>query len=58
MILSVDTSIFDTNLNSAIEEKFVHFKTGYSSRDNKKNIWGNTLPSLSQVRGTIYTSTE
>ena len=39
-----------------LHENFVHFK--YSLRVNKKNIWGEYLRSLSQVRGTVYTSNE
>ena len=52
----MDTSRFHTNLNGEIEEK--NSFTSSTVRNNKKNIWRNTLRSLSQVRGTIYTSTE
>ena len=39
-----------------LHKNFVHFK--YSLPVNKKNILGEYLCSLSEVRGTIYTSNE
>ena len=49
---------FDTNSSSENAKNFGHFK--YSLRVNKKNILGEYLRSLSQVRETtcIYTSNE
>ena len=49
-VVSIQTQTVKLNKN------FVHFK--YSLRVNKKNILGEYLRSLSQVRGTIYTSNE
>ena len=46
--VSIQTQAVKQNKN------FVHFK--YILRVNKKNILGEYLHSLSQVRGTIYTS--
>ena len=48
----VNTKLFPYKLY----KNFVHFK--YSLPVNKKNILGEYLRSLSQVRGTIYTSNE
>ena len=49
-LVSIQTQAVKLNKN------FVHFK--YSLRVNKKNILGEYLCSLSQIRGTIYTSNE
>ena len=49
-LVSIQTQAVKLNKN------FVHFK--YSLQVNKKNILGEYLCSLSQVRGTIYTLTE
>ena len=50
LFVSIQTQAVKLNKN------FVHFK--YSLRVNKKNILGEYLCSLSQIRGTIYTSNE
>ena len=50
LFVSIQTQAVKLNKN------FVHFK--YSLRVNKKNISGEYLCSLSQIRGTIYTSNE
>ena len=51
-----NTSRFDPNSSSEIAQKFFPFKC--SLRVNKKNILGEYLRPLNQVRGTIYTSNE
>ena len=50
LFVSIQTQAVKLNKN------FVHFK--YSLRVNKKNILGEYLCSLSQIRGPIYTSNE
>ena len=50
LFVSIQTQAVKLNKN------FVHFK--YSLRVNKKNILGEYLCSLSQIRGSIYTSNE
>ena len=50
LFVSIQTQAVKLNKN------FVHFK--YSLQVNKKNIFGEYLCSLSQVRGTIYTLIE
>ena len=50
LFVSIQTQAVKLNKN------FVHFK--YSLRVSKKNILGEYLCSLSQIRGTIYTSNE
>ena len=55
----LDTSRFDTNSAQAVvklHKNFDHFK--YSLRVNKKTFWVKIFRSLSQVRETIYKSTE
>ena len=51
-----DTSRFDTNSSGEIAQKFDYFKEILQL--NKKNILGEILRSLSEVRETTYTSKE